>query len=107
MTYAVGALIACIAILGNIEKIALFFFIPYILEAILKLRGKLKKYSFAKVNEDGSLDVPYNNIYGLEHLAIYILKKIKLNKKVHEKEVVYLIYGFQLIIIVLGFLLFL
>jgi len=104
MTYAVGALIVCIAILGNIEKIALFFFIPYILETILKLRGNLKKQSFAKVHEDGSLGVPYKKLYGLEHVAIYILKKLKSDKKVYEKEVVYLIYGFQILIILLGFL---
>jgi len=96
-----------IAILGNMEKIALFFFIPYILETVLKLRGRLKKYSFAKVREDGDLEVPYKKFYGLEHIAIYLLKKMKSGGKVHEKEVVYLIYGFQLIIILLGFLLFL
>jgi len=107
MTYAVGALIACIAILGNMEKIALFFFIPYILETVLKLRGNLKKYSFARVNENGGLEMPYKKIYGLEHLSIYILKRIKSGRKVHEKEVVFLIHGFQLIIIALGFLLFL
>ncbi len=107
MTYAVGALIVCIAILGNIEKIAIFFFIPYILETVLKLRGNLKKHSFAKVKEDGSLDVPYKKIYGLEHLAIYLLKKIKSDGKVHEREVVFMIFTFQLIIILLGFLLFL
>ncbi len=107
MTYAVGALIACIAIVGNIEKIAIFFFIPYILETILKLRGKLKKHSFAKVNKDGGLDMPYKKIYGLEHLAIYLLKKIKLGKKVYEKEVVYLLHGFQILIIILGFTIFL
>ena len=107
LTYAVGALIACIAILGNMEKIALFFFIPYILETVLKLRGNLKKHSFARVNENGGLEMPYKKIYGLEHLSIYILKRIKSSGKVHEKEVVYLIHGFQLIIIALGFLLFL
>lgn len=106
LTYSVGALIAGIAILGGIEKIAVFFFIPYILETILKLRGKLKKESFAKVNEDGSLEMPYEKIYGLEHLAIYILKKIKPSKKVYEKEVVYLINFFQIIIIVAGFIIF-
>ncbi len=106
MTYSVGALIAVIAILGNIEKIAVFFFIPYIIETGLKLRGKLKKESFAKVNEDGSLEMPYEKIYGLEHLAIYILKKIKPSKKVYEREVVWLIHGFQIIVIGLGFLMF-
>lgn len=104
LTYFVGALIAMIAILGDIEKIAIFFFIPYILEVIFKTRGRLKKASFAKVNSDGSLDIPYKKIYGLEHLAIFILKKIKPNKKVYEKDVVFLINGFQIIIILLGFL---
>ncbi|MDO8528340.1 MAG: glycosyl transferase family 4 [Nanoarchaeota archaeon] len=104
ITYSVGGLIAMIAILGNLEKIAIFFFIPYILETILKVRGKLKKQSFARVNPDGSLEVPYEKIYGLEHLAIFILKKVK--KKVYEKDVVYLINGFQIFIIILGMILF-
>ncbi len=107
MTYAVGAMIASIAILGNIEKIALFFFIPYILETILKARGKLKKESFAKVNEDGSLEMPYEKVYGLEHLAIKVLKKIKPSGKAYEKEVVWVINIFQIIIIALGFWIFL
>jgi UDP-N-acetylglucosamine--dolichyl-phosphate N-acetylglucosaminephosphotransferase len=106
LTYPVGALIAMIAILGNIEKIAIFFFIPYILETILKIRGKLKKESFAKVNEDGSIEMPYSKIYGLEHLAIYLLKKIKPSKKVYEKEVVYLINAFQILVIVMGLIIF-
>ena len=106
LTYSVGALIATIAILGNIEKIAVFFFIPYILETGLKLKGKLKKESFARVNKDGSLEMPYKKIYGLEHLAIYVLKKIKPNKKAYEKEVVFMINGFQILIIILGFVLF-
>lgn len=106
LTYSVGALIAIIAILGNIEKIAVFFFIPYILETGLKLRGNLKKQSFAKLNSDGSLDLPYNKFYGLEHIAIYLLKKIKTNKKVYERDVVFMINGFQILIIILGLILF-
>lgn len=102
LTYSVGALIATIAILGNIEKIAVFFFIPYILEVILKVRGGLNKESFARVNLDGSLEMPYNKIYGLEHLSIWLLKIIKPSKKVYEKEVVYLINAFQILIILLG-----
>lgn len=104
MTYSVGALIAGIALLGNIEKITFFFFIPYILETILKLRGKLKKESFAKLNKDGSLDLPYDKLYGLEHLAIKILKKVK--RKVYEKDVVNLIHTFTLIIVLIGIIIF-
>ncbi|MDO8623033.1 MAG: glycosyl transferase family 4 [archaeon] len=106
LTYPLGVFIAIIAILGNIEKIAIFFFIPYIIEVILKSRGGLKKQSFAKVNEDGSLELPYDKIYGLEHLAIKILKKIKKNGKVYEKDVVYLINFFQILVVIAGFLIF-
>ena len=106
MTLSVGALAACIAILGNIEKIAVFFFIPYILETMLKLRGGLKIQSFGKPNKDGSLEMPHKRVYGLEHLSIKILKKIKPSKKVYENDVVWLIHLFQLGIIVLGFVLF-
>ncbi|MEK6825868.1 MAG: glycosyl transferase family 4 [Nanoarchaeota archaeon] len=104
LTYAVGSLIAGIAILGNFEKVALFFFIPYILETVLKSRGKLVKYSFGKPQKDGTLNEPYDKIYGLEHLAIRILKKI--NVPSTEKNVVFLLWSFQVFIIVLGFILF-
>jgi UDP-N-acetylglucosamine--dolichyl-phosphate N-acetylglucosaminephosphotransferase len=105
MTYSIGALIAGIAILGNLEKITLFFFIPYIFETILKSRGKLKKSSFGIPNPEGSLEKPFSKIYGLTHLSILVLSKFK--KKVYEKDVVNLIHAFQILIILLGFFLFL
>jgi len=104
LTYSVGALIAGIAILGNIEKIVVFFFIPYILETILKIRGGLPQ-SFGKPQKDNSLKLLYGKVYGLTHLSIFILSKFK--KKVYEKDVVRLIHGFQILIIIIGFLIFL
>ena len=81
-----------------------FWATPYILETLLKLRGKLKKQSFGKPNKDDSLEMPYEKIYGLEHLAIFLLKKVKRN--VYEKDVTLLIYAFQIIVIVLGLIIF-
>jgi len=110
LTYAIGASIAVIAILGNAEKIALFLFIPYFLEVILKIRGKIElrengfAHNFGIPNKDGSLELRYNKIYSITHLSLYILKKFK--KKVYENDVVYLINGFQIVIILLGFALF-
>jgi UDP-N-acetylglucosamine--dolichyl-phosphate N-acetylglucosaminephosphotransferase len=104
MTWSIGALIAGMAILGNFEKIAVFIFIPYIMEFFLKLRGKLKKYSFAKPNKDNSLELRYDKIYGLTHLGVWLLKKVK--NKVYEKEVVYLIFLFQIFICLLALLIF-
>jgi len=105
LTYSLGALIGCFAILGNIEKIALILFIPFILEGILKLRSKLKAENFGKTNKDGSLDAPYKKIFSLTHLSIIILKKIKPSHKVYEKDVVYLLWSFEILIILLSLLL--
>jgi UDP-N-acetylglucosamine--dolichyl-phosphate N-acetylglucosaminephosphotransferase len=95
LTYSVGALIAIIAILMNIEKFALVLFVPYFMELALKLRGKLKKESFADVADDGTLKLRYDKWYGLEHVAISVLKKCAL--KTTEKNVVYSLYAFQLL----------
>ncbi|MCK4650233.1 glycosyl transferase family 4 [Candidatus Pacearchaeota archaeon] len=99
MTYGIGALIAGMAILGNFEKIAFVVFIPYILEVFLKVRGRLKKYSFGIPTKDGKLKMPYDKVYGLEHLAIKIL-----GSGATERKVVYLIHVFQLLFILIGFL---
>lgn len=104
LTYSVGGLIAIFAILGNFEKIAVFFFIPYVLEVILKARGKLIKQSFGHPNADGSLSLKYDKIYGLTHLSIYILNSLGI--KATEKRVVYLIWAFQILIILIGLIIF-
>ena len=104
LTWSIGALIAIMAILGNFEKIAVFIFIPYFIEAGLKLRGRLGKASFAKPNKDGSLEMPHKKIYGLTHLSLFILKKFK--KKVYEKEVVYLIHALQIVTCLLALVIF-
>ncbi len=99
MTYGIGALIAGMAILGNFEKIAFVVFIPYILEVFFKARGGLKVHSFGVPRKDGTLGMPRGEIYGLEHLAIRVL-----GKGATEKKVVYLIHAFQILFILIGFL---
>lgn len=99
LTYGVGALIAGMAILGNFERIAFVVFIPYILEVILKVRGKLGVSSFGVPRKDGTLKMQKDKIYGLTHLAIWIL-----GRRATEKKVVYLIHAFQILFILIGFL---
>ena len=104
MTYPLGGLIAIMAILGNMERIAVFFFIPYIIETFLKLRGKLIKQSFGKPIKEGFLELKYKKIYSLNHLSIFLLGKIK--NKVKETDVIFSINLFQIIIIIIGFIIF-
>jgi UDP-N-acetylglucosamine--dolichyl-phosphate N-acetylglucosaminephosphotransferase len=104
LTYSVGGLIAIVSILGDFEKVAVFFFIPYLLELVLKSRGKLIKQSFGKPRKDNTLELKYEKIYSLTHLSLYLTKK--LGFKATEKSVVYSIWIFQIIIIILGFIIF-
>ncbi|MFC1732668.1 glycosyltransferase 4 family protein [candidate division KSB1 bacterium] len=96
LTYSVGALIAIVAILGNMEKFALIIFTPYFIECVLKARGKMQKESFGKVLKDGSLAIPYKKYYGLEHVFIALIRKIK--KRAYEYEVVLSLWGLQIIV---------
>ena len=99
ITYSIGALIAGMAILGNFEKIAFVVFIPYIFEVVLKLRGGLEKHSFGVPDKNGNLSLPYDKIYGLEHLAILILNKFG---RATERKVTYLIHAFQIVFILIA-----
>jgi UDP-N-acetylglucosamine--dolichyl-phosphate N-acetylglucosaminephosphotransferase len=94
LTYSVGALAACVAILGDIEKIAVLLFLPYALDFIIQAAGGFRREAFAKVNEDGSLEKPYKGIYHLTHLAIVVLKQ--LTEKVYERDVVLFLCGIEM-----------
>ncbi|MEK6873862.1 MAG: glycosyl transferase family 4 [Nanoarchaeota archaeon] len=104
LTYSVGGLIAIMAIIGNFERIAVFFFIPYIIETGLKLRGKLVKQSFGKPDSQDNLNLKYNKFYSLNHIAIWLLNKTKF--KANEERVTILLWTFQIMIILLGFFIF-
>lgn len=107
-SYAIGALIATLAILGNMERIALWLFILYFLEIVLYLRARIidrmgDVQAFAKVNEDGSLELPYKHLYDTTHVAIWVLKKVK--DKVYERDVTVFIIGVQALIAISGVIL--
>ncbi len=93
LTYSVGTIIAIVAILGNVEKLALFIFIPYYIEFFLKLRGKMEKESFAKPLKDGSITNQYDKWYGIEHVIISFLERVK--GKATEEELVLLLFAVQ------------
>jgi len=99
LTYFIGGLIACLAIAGNMEKIALILFIPYFIEIILKARSKFQAYSMGIPQPDGTIEKRYEKIYGLEHFFISFLKKIKPSHKVYERDVVWSISIMEILIV--------
>jgi len=107
-SYSIGALIATLAILGNMERIAIWLFIPYFLDIVLYFRARVidkmgDVQAFAKPNEDGSLEMPYEKIYDTTHLALWVLKRVK--AKVYERDVVLFVIGFQVLVAVSGLIL--
>ncbi len=98
-TYAVGALLAAIVIVDNFEKFGVTLFVLYFLELALFLRGLANgvyKQNFGRPAPNGELDLPYEKIYSVTHLAIYILKKLGIRST--EKNVVILILSVQLLL---------
>lgn len=99
LTYSVGTLIAIVAILGNLEKLAIFMFVPYYFEFLLKLRGKMEKESFAKPLKDGSITNQYDKWYGVEHVMISFLERFR--GKATEEELVLMLFIMEGIIAVI------
>ncbi len=90
LTYLLGASLAIIAILGNMEKAALIVSIPFVIEFILKMRGKLKKETLGYLLPNGNIKSKYSKIYSLPH--IWMIKG-----DFTEKQIVYLLMSLELI----------
>lgn len=54
-TYMIGAVIAAIAIIGNMERVAVIALLPQIFEFFLKARGWFKAENFGKLGKDRRL----------------------------------------------------
>lgn len=82
LTYLLGATLASIAILGNMEKAVLIASIPFFIEFILKAIGKFQKQSYGYY-KDGKI----HNLYGKEIYSIPHL--FTRTGKFSEKQIVY------------------
>lgn len=67
LTYLLGATLALVAILGNLERAVILISIPFFIEFILKLRGKLKKQTYGYFY-NGRVMSKYKKVYSLPHI---------------------------------------
>lgn len=67
LTYLLGAVMAVVAIIGNIERAAIIMSIPFFIEFILKFRSKFKAQSYGYYL-DGKVKVDSEKIYSLPHI---------------------------------------
>jgi len=81
LTYLLGAILAVMAIVGNIEKAALIVSIPFFIEFILKSRSRFKAQSYGRY-DNGKIKTNYSKIYSIPHIFT--------NKgRLTEKQIVY------------------
>ncbi len=76
LTYFAGAMYASAVIVGNVEKIGFYIFLPWIVEAFLKLRSGFTARSYGVLQPDGTLKAPYEKIYSLTHVVLKGLPKL-------------------------------
>ncbi|MEM5830883.1 MAG: glycosyl transferase family 4, partial [Candidatus Aenigmatarchaeota archaeon] len=74
LTYTLGAIVACGAILGNMEKATVIVMLPFIIQGLLKFYSKFKLGYFASdlgiLQKDGKIKSKYDKIYSLTHIAM-------------------------------------
>lgn len=101
MTYFSGALIVSVVIVGGVERFGIIIFLPWIIEAFLKLRGKFKVRSYGDLQKDGTIKAPYEKIYSLTHVAMKIPEWLKI-KRFTEKQIALILIGFEVLICILS-----
>lgn len=101
LTYTVGALIAIIAILGNMEKPTIILFFPFFIEFLLKLRSRFKAEVFGIPKKDGTIRPKCKKIYSVIHFILIFGPKI-FGRNLKEYEVVFLLLVFELILVFLS-----
>lgn len=70
LDYLTGAVIACIAIVGNVEKFAILCFAPYFIELVLKARSRFKAENFGILQKDGTLKAPTEKTQSITHIVM-------------------------------------
>lgn len=66
LTYLLGAILACIAILGNMERAVFIVSVPFFVEFFLKARSKFRAQSYGYF-KDGKIFSRYKKIYSIIH----------------------------------------
>lgn len=98
-TYAVGAALVAIMVIGNEEAFGFIVFMPWTIEFLLHLRRKFRVSDLGIRQRDGTFKAPYGkSIYSLTHL-IMNLKKIK------EYEMAIYLSIIEALFVILGLLL--
>jgi UDP-N-acetylglucosamine--dolichyl-phosphate N-acetylglucosaminephosphotransferase len=100
--YAMGSIVACGIIIGNMEKIGLITMIPFLVQGALKFYAKIRLGFFPSnlgiLQKDGTLKSKYGkNIYSWTHLIMNL-------GNFTEKQITLIMMAIQLVFSIIPFL---
>lgn len=96
-TYAVGATMVAIMVMGNAESFGIIIFIPWMIEFLLHLRKRFKVTDLGIRQKDGTFKAPYGKkIYSLTHVVMNL-------KKAKETDVAYYLTALEVLFVVIAF----
>jgi UDP-N-acetylglucosamine--dolichyl-phosphate N-acetylglucosaminephosphotransferase len=70
LNYTIGAVAACVTVLGNMEKFAILCFTPWIIESFLKALSRFHAENYGILLKDGTLKPRETKIRSLTHLIM-------------------------------------
>ena len=70
LNYTIGAVAACVTVLGNMEKFAILCFTPWIIESVLKASSKFQAENYGILQADCTLKPREDKIRSLTHLVM-------------------------------------
>jgi UDP-N-acetylglucosamine--dolichyl-phosphate N-acetylglucosaminephosphotransferase len=96
LNYTIGAVAACVAVLGNMEKFAILCFTPWVIEAVLKALSGFKAETFGVLQEDGTVKPREPKIRSLTHIVMR-------TGRFTEKQVTTILIGLEVAICFVAF----
>lgn len=101
LTYSVGAFIAVLAILGNMQKIAIILFLPFFAELLLKMRSRFRAENFGTPAKDGGLGMPQGKVSSVTHIILKLFPRL-FGRNAKEYEVVGVLVIAELVLVTLA-----
>lgn len=93
LTYLLGAVLASIAIVQDLERATFVISIPFIMEFFLKLKGKFQKQTYGYI-KNSKIKSHYKKIYSIPHIFMR-------TGKFTEKQIVFFMWIIQAIFAVI------
>ncbi|MBC5792939.1 MAG: hypothetical protein H8Z69_02750 [Nanohaloarchaea archaeon] len=99
LTYLAGAVLFASMVVGNIEKFGAFIFAPWYAEFLLSARSGFNSHSWGTLKENGKLEPQHPKNYSL---TIPLMKR-----GFTEKQITLILTSVEVVVIIIGFVLFL